>query len=59
MEAFIDDRLVLSSRVYRHPAGQVGLVAVDGRATFRNLAVRRLHGDNRDADGVVLESSGR
>ncbi|MCX6924666.1 MAG: GH32 C-terminal domain-containing protein [Verrucomicrobia bacterium] len=51
VETFIADRLALSSRVYRHPEGHVALAVNDGAATFRNLVVRRLCGDNHEADG--------
>ncbi len=46
MEAFVDDRVVLSSRLYRHPDGHVALLAADGKATFGNIIVRRLSREN-------------
>ena len=55
MEAFIDDRVVLSSRVYKYKDGFVGLDAVDGAAFFENIVIRRLAGDNHDAN-VFWES---
>ena len=50
MEAFVGDRVVLSSRIYRHPQGLVALVAAEGKAIFDNIVVRRLYGDNHEAD---------
>jgi beta-fructofuranosidase len=61
MEAFLDDQVSLSSRVYRFSEGIVALDVVDGGAGFRNILVRSLAGDNHDADGMAvsgLEDSG-
>jgi beta-fructofuranosidase len=47
MEAFIDDRISLSSRVYKYPQGALALDVVDGVAIFKNVLIRRLAGDNK------------
>ena len=50
MEAFVDDRVVLSSRVYKFKDGFVALDVVDGAAVFEEIVIRRLAGDNHDAN---------
>jgi beta-fructofuranosidase len=50
VEAFIDDRISLSSRIYKYTQGALALDVVDGAAVFENIAIRRLAGDNHEAD---------
>ena len=52
VEAFIDDRVVLSSRLYKHAEGAVALEAVDGAVLFDKLLVRRLACDFHPGDRV-------
>lgn len=39
LEAFVDDRVALSARIYDRPTGGLGLYAVAGEASFRELRV--------------------
>jgi len=50
MEAFINDRVSLSSRVYKYTEGVLALDVADGGAIFENILIRRLAGDNHEAD---------
>jgi beta-fructofuranosidase len=50
VEAFVDDRVVLSTRIYRHAEGGVALEVADGPARFDRLVVRALAGDTRPED---------
>jgi fructan beta-fructosidase len=50
MEAFINDRVSLSSRVYKYTQGALALEGVDGGVIFENILIRRLAGDNHEAD---------
>ncbi|MEI6780366.1 MAG: GH32 C-terminal domain-containing protein [Verrucomicrobiota bacterium] len=52
VEAFIDDRVVLSSRLYKHLDGAVALDVMDGAALFDHILARPLAGDHLPADTV-------
>ena len=57
-EAFVDDRVALSSRIYEHCDGKLALDVVDAPGVFSHILIRGLQGDSHDIapQGVSIDS---
>ena len=45
-EAFVDDQIAVSSRIYEHAGGKLALEFVDGAGVFSSLLLRRFQNDS-------------
>jgi hypothetical protein len=42
LEVFVNDQLSLTTRVYEHGSGKIGLEVRDGAGAFENVTIRKL-----------------
>jgi hypothetical protein len=42
LEVFVDDKIFLTTRLYKYPEGKFGIQCYDGRVSISNILIRRL-----------------